>query len=585
MSLTKVSYSMIAGAEVNVLDFGADPTGVADSTAALQAAIDYACSLVTAVSRGDPINGATVTFKGVFKITAPLVVSAGNVVLDGQGGTTIYPHYTSRVIAGQTYNGAPPVFIIGTAALWQGANSYSSTNKYNRINGFIIKRTQGASYIGAIGVLVSGTRNASVTNFLAEEQYCGVYLENTSEFYGQQISSTGCTYGYILDSRFNRTAAQSPLNLTCTAQDVSSCVFNMITAYYPQSTGFLTMDCGTISVEGMTCGNFSSVIDTSGDLGLPAVGAGVLLFGGQSNNSDFTRGMLFNDVVFEAVPGINSSCIYLLANNSNTPIAGVTFNNCVVQTYANDLAGGVTTTFVQAYAGANAELNYVKVSNSGFIFATSGYFYGTMARVAGNCVIAFEDCYPNVAFSSSNNIGQNSQIRNLEILERVNINAFPPTGWTTSGTTTGCTKEGGSSGVPSSLRFAGSTGEITIDKTFTYREYQYDNAAAFVNLLVRGDADLALWCRVNGVSNTDSNVIDGTTTNYYSNALYLPKANDIGTYRRVMFCFQPFAANYPFNEVTFHIGKAVNADSTKFAEITNILVGYVKGGPVAYNPF
>jgi hypothetical protein len=40
MSLTKATYSMIEGAPVNVLDFGADPTGVADSTAALQAALD-----------------------------------------------------------------------------------------------------------------------------------------------------------------------------------------------------------------------------------------------------------------------------------------------------------------------------------------------------------------------------------------------------------------------------------------------------------------------------------------------------------------------------------------------------------------
>lgn len=40
MSLTKVSYSMIKGASVNVLDFGADPTGVADSTVAIQAAVN-----------------------------------------------------------------------------------------------------------------------------------------------------------------------------------------------------------------------------------------------------------------------------------------------------------------------------------------------------------------------------------------------------------------------------------------------------------------------------------------------------------------------------------------------------------------
>lgn len=38
MSLTKTTYSMIDGAAANILDFGADPTGVADSTAAIQAA-------------------------------------------------------------------------------------------------------------------------------------------------------------------------------------------------------------------------------------------------------------------------------------------------------------------------------------------------------------------------------------------------------------------------------------------------------------------------------------------------------------------------------------------------------------------
>jgi hypothetical protein len=42
MSLTKVSYSMIEGAEFNVLDYGADPTGAASSSAALKAAAQAA---------------------------------------------------------------------------------------------------------------------------------------------------------------------------------------------------------------------------------------------------------------------------------------------------------------------------------------------------------------------------------------------------------------------------------------------------------------------------------------------------------------------------------------------------------------
>lgn len=47
MSLTKVSYSLIEGAPINVLDYGADPTGATSSTVAVQAAIDYAQSTTT----------------------------------------------------------------------------------------------------------------------------------------------------------------------------------------------------------------------------------------------------------------------------------------------------------------------------------------------------------------------------------------------------------------------------------------------------------------------------------------------------------------------------------------------------------
>lgn len=66
---------------ISVLDFGADPTGVADSTTAIQEAINAAQSL----------GGGIVRFcQGVFKVSSTLTISSSNVVMEGQGGNT--PH-------------------------------------------------------------------------------------------------------------------------------------------------------------------------------------------------------------------------------------------------------------------------------------------------------------------------------------------------------------------------------------------------------------------------------------------------------------------------------------------------------------
>ena len=63
MSLTKASYSMISGSPINVLDYGADPTGVSSSSAAFQAA-------VTAVGYG----GAIFIPEGTYKFNATVNV-------------------------------------------------------------------------------------------------------------------------------------------------------------------------------------------------------------------------------------------------------------------------------------------------------------------------------------------------------------------------------------------------------------------------------------------------------------------------------------------------------------------------------
>ena len=80
MSLTKVSFSMIQGAPFNILDYGADPTGSADSTAAI----------VAAVAAGG--SDCAIYFPtGTYKVTSQILISSDRVHIFGDGAyaTTI----------------------------------------------------------------------------------------------------------------------------------------------------------------------------------------------------------------------------------------------------------------------------------------------------------------------------------------------------------------------------------------------------------------------------------------------------------------------------------------------------------------
>lgn len=82
MSLTKVSYSMITGAPVNVRDYGAVGDGTNDDTAAIQAAITYCENNLRPLYL--PANNVS----AFYKITAPLVVSKP-LVMYGDGSRLV----------------------------------------------------------------------------------------------------------------------------------------------------------------------------------------------------------------------------------------------------------------------------------------------------------------------------------------------------------------------------------------------------------------------------------------------------------------------------------------------------------------
>jgi hypothetical protein len=86
MSLTKVTYSMIAGAAVNPIDYGADNTGATDSASAFTSAIAAA----SADSKALLLNGGTYLINSQVSLTGDLtVVVEGEVTFNCAAGSTI----------------------------------------------------------------------------------------------------------------------------------------------------------------------------------------------------------------------------------------------------------------------------------------------------------------------------------------------------------------------------------------------------------------------------------------------------------------------------------------------------------------
>lgn len=222
MALTKATYSMIKGAVVNVLDYGADPTGTDDSTAAIQAALDYA-----------PVAGSgRIVFlpAGTYKFSK-LTFKHNNTILRGEGQRATY--LTSTAVDGSLISNDDQdttLYYCGIEGMQISSPSVTSTSNVKIIDwrsmqfGFIKdvwiygNGTTGLSGI-EMGVITYGaqecTYNAVDNIYIGAVSY-GVKIgdgANTNTFRNMRVQPGASAYGYHI--AFGSNGASNNTFISC----------------------------------------------------------------------------------------------------------------------------------------------------------------------------------------------------------------------------------------------------------------------------------------------------------------------------------------------------------------------------------
>ena len=188
MALTKVTYSMIDGAVANVLDYGADPTGVADSRAACQAAI-------TALQAA---GGGTVFFPSGTYLLTPVASS------DALSNGLVVPYTSANSSANRIIlQGA------GRSTILKANDNSMYIVRFSDSHGGVKDLTldgNGKTSVTGLGCVPEDTTQTSTLVFQNYNVFSGLYVLNCAEGVSMRCgpdvsgSDSGCWYNVLKDT-------------------------------------------------------------------------------------------------------------------------------------------------------------------------------------------------------------------------------------------------------------------------------------------------------------------------------------------------------------------------------------------------
>jgi hypothetical protein len=184
MALTKVSYSMINGAEFNVLDYGAVGNGVTDDSTAVQAAFDAASTA----------GGGTVFLpSGTYLCNTPLVLQYGvNLVGESRANTIIKKDSTTTKTVTIYANPLIP-------------GIYAPSTLPSNINAILVLTgvPGPGRYLGGIREITFEGTYATVGNYESQKVQFGIVsVGSLSDFTLQNCNISKVQYGAIFPSIF-----------------------------------------------------------------------------------------------------------------------------------------------------------------------------------------------------------------------------------------------------------------------------------------------------------------------------------------------------------------------------------------------